>query len=261
MLVTSHLIVVFAVVFLAPEDGKGHAVICQVEKGGMILSLLPDRSLVKKGDVVCELDSADLRDRLVEQTIAARRAETEYQTAHLAHDLAILASKQYKESSYLLEKGAIQGEIKLAESNLVSVADRLDYTTRNFEKGTMTKAQKVTVELALQKAKYDFELAQSKLDNLEKFEKPMAVKRLSSEIDKARSQEKAAKEIWELRQSQVERTGRQIESCKLKAPIDGRLVLTPRPPRPGEGAEPVPIQPGDIVRERQEIARVISQAP
>ena len=82
----------------------------------------------------------------------------------------------------------------------------------------MTKAQKVAAELTLQKAKYDFELAQSKLNSLEKYSKPLAVKRLTSEIDKAHSQEQAAKEISELRQSQVERTRRQIENCKLKAP-------------------------------------------
>ena len=134
-----HVHVLFGAVFLpqAQDDGKGkgQAVICQVEKGGMILSVLPDRSLVKKGDVVCELDSADLKDRLIEQTIAARRAETEYQAARLARELAELASKQYKESSYLLEKAAIQSEIKLAESNLTSTADQLDHTTRGFEKG------------------------------------------------------------------------------------------------------------------------------
>ena len=78
-------------------------------------------------------------------------------------------------------------------------------------------------------------------------------------MEQIRSQEQAAKEIWELRQSQVERTRRQIENCKLKAPCDGRLVLAQHPPRPGEGTEPVPAQPGDMVRERQEIARVIPQ--
>src|SRR5437899_1557571 len=107
----SQLMVLFGAVILAADDGKdkgpGQAVICQVEKGGMILSLLPDRTLVKQGDLVCELDSADLKDRLVEQTIAAKQAETEYQAARLAHDLAIMASKQYMKSSYLLEKGAI----------------------------------------------------------------------------------------------------------------------------------------------------------
>ena len=96
----------------------------------------------------------------------------------------------------------------------------------------MTKAQKVTAELTYQKAKYDLELAQSKLNSLEKYDKPIAVKRLQGEVEKALSQEKAAKEIWELRQSQVERTGRQIENCKLKAPCDGRLILTGGPPRP-----------------------------
>lgn len=258
----SHLMVLFGALLLAADDGKdkAQAVICQVEKGGMILSLLPDRSLVKQGDVVCELDSADLKDRLIEQTIAAKRAEAEYQAAHLAHDLAIMASKQYMKSSYLLEKGAIQVEIKLAESNMTSASDQLDHTTRNFEKGTVTKAQKVAVELTFQQTKFALELAQMRLNDLENYARPLAVKRLFSEIDKARSHEKTVKEIWELRQSQVEGTRRQIENCKLKAPCDGRLVLAQRPPR-REGAEPVPMQPGDMVRERQEIARVIPSEP
>jgi HlyD family secretion protein len=259
--VMSHLMVLFGVVFLATQDDKGQAVICQVEKGGMILSLLPERSLVKKGDVVCELDSADLKDRLIEQTIAARRAESEYKVARLAHDLAIMASKQYMESTYLLEKGAIQGEIKHAESNLTSAADRLDHTQRGFDKGMVTKAQKVAVELAFQKTKFDLEQAQSKLNNLEHYDKPIAVKRLSSEVEKTRSQEQAAMEISELRQGQVERTHRQIDNCRIKAPNDGRLAIATRPARPGEGAEPMPLQPGEIVRERQEIARVIPSTP
>jgi HlyD family secretion protein len=261
MLVISHLMVLFGVLSQAPEAGKGQAVICQVEKGGMVLSLLPERSLVKKGDVVCELDSADLKDRLIEQTIAAKRAESEYQVARLARELAELASRQYKESNYLVDKAAIQGEIKLAESNLTGTSDRLDQTTRGFEKGTVTKAQKVAVELTFQKAKFDLDRAWMKLDSLEKFDKPVAVKRFESEVEKTRLHELAAKEIWELRQSQVEKTRRQIANCQMKAPTDGRLVIATRPPRPGEGVEIVPIQAGDIVRERQEIARVIPSTP
>ena len=38
-----------------------------------------------------------------------------------------MASKQYKESSYLLEKGTIQSEIKLAESNLTSTDDQVEH--------------------------------------------------------------------------------------------------------------------------------------
>jgi multidrug resistance efflux pump len=257
---TSLLIALFATVH-AQDDGKGQAVICQVEKGGMILSLLPDRSVVKQGDVVCELDSADLKDRLIEQMIAVKRAETEYQAARLARELAELASRQFTQSSYLLEKGAIQSEIKLAEGNLTRTADLLENVTRNFDKGVVSKAQKVAEELSVQKAKYDLEQAQSKLNNLENFAKPMAVKRLSGDVEKARAQEQAAKEIWELRRVQVKGTHRQIESCKIKAPCDGRMVLTLRPPHPGEGAEPVPSRPGDVVRERQELARVIPATP
>jgi multidrug resistance efflux pump len=228
----------------------------------MILSLLPDRSLVKQGDVVCELDSADLKDRLIEQIIAARRAETEFEAARLARELAELALKQYTESSYLVEKGAVQGAIKMAESSLVSASDQLEHMTRGYEKGTITKAQKVASELAVQKTKFDLELAQSKLNDLESFGKPMAVKRLSGEVEKTRTQEHAAMEIRELRQSQVERIRRQVANCQIKAPTDGRLVLSPHSPRPElKLTEPEPLRAGDTVRERQELARIIPSNP
>ena len=47
---------------------------------------LPEGSKVKKGSVVCELDSASLRDQLTNQKIATQAAEAAYQNAKLARN-------------------------------------------------------------------------------------------------------------------------------------------------------------------------------
>ena len=149
------------------QDAKDRAsdVVCTVEKGGTILSLVPGGMAVKKGDLVCELDASGLNDRLIEETIAVKRAEGEYKTARLAHEAAMLAVKEYSESTYLLDKAATQCEIKLAESELAQASDHVDEVQRNFDKGTASKAQKVATELSFQRTKFALELAQTKLNH------------------------------------------------------------------------------------------------
>src|SRR5262245_3017772 len=48
--------------------------LCQVEGGTTIIKLAAEGAIVKKGDLVCELDSAGLRDRLTNLEIAEQRA-------------------------------------------------------------------------------------------------------------------------------------------------------------------------------------------
>ena len=53
--------------------------LCRVEGRTTIISIVPEGTKVKKGDLVCELDSALLRDQLTNQRIATQGAEASYQ--------------------------------------------------------------------------------------------------------------------------------------------------------------------------------------
>jgi HlyD family secretion protein len=211
------------------EKKQGMAVSCQVEKGGRILSLLPDGTVVKKGDLVCELDASDLKDRLTDQTIAMKRTESERKIGQVTHEVALAAVKEYKEGTYLQDKAAIMREIKRAESNLALAADHLDEILKLFQKGTVSKGQKVATELAFQETKFAIEAAQNRLSVLENFTKSNTIKRLISEVEKARSQELAAQDILELEGARAEKTRRQIENCRITAPCDGLVVRRSTP--------------------------------
>jgi hypothetical protein len=243
-----------------PASLRAVDVVCNVENGGTIL-FLPEGKSVKKGDVACELDAAGLNDRLIEETVASRRAEGEYKTAHLAHEVAMTAVKEYSESTYLLKKATIQRDVKLAESELAQAQDQLDLVQRAFEKGTASKAQRVASELSFQRARFALEVAQMKLNHLEEFGRPNTVKRLFGEVERTRALELAAKDIHELRHAREQKTRRQVAACRIAAPCDGRMAYAMRPPGPGEGQDPVPIREGDHVRERQVVLRIIPPSP
>ena len=48
-----------------------------------VIAIRPTRSIVKKGEVICELDSAALRDQLTNQRITVESAKAIYEDARL----------------------------------------------------------------------------------------------------------------------------------------------------------------------------------
>ena len=200
----------------ALESSKNQDVQCLVEGSTTIISILAEGTPVKKGDLVCELDSASLRDQLTNQKIATQGAEASYQNAKLTREVAQIAVKEYKEGIYLQDKATIQGEIKLAESDLTRAADRVDWATRMYEKGYVSKAQKVSEELNFAKAKFTLEQSQSKLNVLELYTKAKTIKELESEVEKSLSDELAKKQTYQLEHrqgSQAREADRQLQAA------------------------------------------------
>ena len=66
------------------EAARRTDLICLIEGGTTIMSILPEGTKVKKGDLVCELDSASLKDQLTNQKIASQGAEAALQNAKIA---------------------------------------------------------------------------------------------------------------------------------------------------------------------------------
>jgi HlyD family secretion protein len=236
----------------ALESSKNQDVQCLVEGQTTIISILPEGTPVKKGDLVCELDSASLKDQLTNQKIATQGAEASYQNARLTREVAQIAVKEYKEGIYLQDKATIQGEMKLAESDLKRAEDRVDWATRMYEKGYVSKAQKVSEELNFQKAKFTLEQSQSKLDVLEKYTKGKTIKELESEVEKSLSDELAKKQTYQLERDKEAKLERQIANCKLLAPGDG-IVVYANDPMKSFGSNQPQVEEGATVRERQKI--------
>jgi HlyD family secretion protein len=210
---------------------------------------------VKKGEVICELDSASLRDQLVNQRITTESAKANFQNAKLTREVAEIAVKEYVEGIYIQDLQTVDGEIKLAESDLARSEDRVDWARRMYEKGYVSLATKVSEELSLKKANFTLEQSQSKRKVLTEYTKAKTIKELNSEVEKAKSDELAKQATWELEKSKEAKLEKQIAACTLKAPIDG-LVVYANDPQRGWGSNQPQIEEGATVRERQKIISI-----
>lgn len=234
------------------ESSENDDVYCKVEGQTTIIKILSEGTPVKKGDLVCELDSAALRDNLTNQEIATRGADAAYQNAKLTREVAEIAVIEYEQGIYKQERETVLGEIALADANCKRAEDRLDWTVQMNKKGYVSEGQLISERLSLQQAKYNLEQAQTKKFVLEKYTHDKTVKELKSEVEKARSDELAKEQTWQLETTKERKLRTQIENCKLLAPSDG-IVVYANDPSKGFGSNQPQIEEGATVRERQKV--------
>ena len=226
-------------------SGRGFVnVFNSVESRTTIVSNQTHGARVQKGDVLCELDAGDLRDRLAIQAIAIQSAEAEVQAAKLTQEAAEIAANGYTQGFFPQELASVHREIKLAEANLTSAEDALEWARRMFNKGYVSMAGKVSEELRFKKDQFALELAQSKLNVLVNHTRNKTIKELSSAVETARAHELARQAALERERSIKKRLDDQIRRCKVVAPVSGFLHHV------------TPIGPGAVVRDGQRLFQI-----
>ncbi len=236
------------------EASRYRDVASEVEGVARIIKILPEGSWVAAGDVVCELESAPLRDTLTNQNITTQQAQASYQQALLTREVAEYAVKEYLEGIFKQDLETKKGDVGRARSDLERANDRLKWSKSMREKGFVSRATNIADELAVERAKFDLEQAQTQLEVLEKYTKAKQIKSLNSDVEKARAGELSKQSTWELERAKVAKLERQLRACVLKAPGDGMVVYANEPP--GNGGARFMIEEGDNVRERQLIFRL-----
>jgi HlyD family secretion protein len=253
------------------ESAANHDVYSLVEGTTTILQILPEGTRVKKGQIVCELDSAPLRDRLVNQQIATRTAEAAYQNAKITVEVAELALKEYAEGSTLHELKALKAEIGAAQTAVGKAEVRLERVRRAQSRlsdalvpgqNAMIPADIVAqldiedrldaTEETLARARTTLELAKSKQDLIENYTRPKAAKALQADVERKRADALATTATSQLERSKERKLEVQIAACKIYAPADGLVVYANDPYRDFRQAQ-FTIGEGSTVRNKQKI--------
>jgi multidrug resistance efflux pump len=212
-----------------------------------VIDFRRDGTRVDKGEVVCELDGGELKDRLVREHILLSSANSGLASAKLDREVARINVDEYQQGIFVQDLATVEGEIKLAEADLARGEDRVDWVRRMYDKGYASLAERVTQELGLKKAQFALELAQGKKKVLVNYTKARTVKALQSALESARAKELARQADVEREQSACKRLADQIDRCKVTAPAAGRVQFA------------TPMGRGALVGEGQMIFRLIPE--
>ena len=194
------------------KDPEGTALVYNEARDQQtILAIVPTGSVVKKGDVVCELDSAELRDSLTNQQIASSDAQRGYRASETAREIAEMNFKEYTEFLYKIQLAEVLIEVAKAEDSMAAAGE----TKESDGKRSGPQSRRLA-QLAL-------ELAQSRRQAL-LFGRDKRIKELRVAIENAQIGERTSKALWERELSKEKRIAREIEVCTMVAPRDGKLV-------------------------------------
>lgn len=256
-----------------------------------ILSIVPEGTMVKTGDLLCELDSALLVDKEKQQQIQVTQAEatlkqaeenvaiqktqneSDYSAAEVALKLAELDEKKFLEGESERDLNVKEGAITKSREDLQRAEEIFEFSKRIAKKGYKNQNDVEADRIKVVKAEIDLEIAKEDL----KVEKDYVQERKRIELkedvqEKKRNLErvrrkgiatlaqfeaklKASQLTYEVEKSEHDRVLEQIEACKMIAPQNGQVVYANQNSSRRGNGENV-IEEGTEVRERQSIIQL-----
>ena len=189
--------------------------------GSVVIAVRPDRSILKKGEIICELDSAGLRDTLANQRITLEAAKAKFANARITKETAQIAVVEYEQGLLKMRLEELAGDVKIAEAELAVAKDDLKDAGAGDEVARKIVKQR---ELAVLRAEVGLEKARSRDRILREFTGPKKTKTLEAGVEMARANERASKMTFDLESEKARRLEEEIAACTIVAPRDGRLL-------------------------------------
>ncbi len=261
----------------------------EVEGRTSIITLIPEGTRVKKGDLLVELDASGLEDNKIDQEIRVQNGEASYINAQ--ENLAVVKNQaqsdidvakltlefarqdltQYNEGEYPNKKTAAENEITLAEEELARAEETLAWSQKLFEKEYMANTELQADKLAVSRNKNDLILAQNNFKLLENFTYHRNIAQLESDLRQAemaleRTERKAKANVvqaeadlkakgaeYKRQKDKLAKMEDQIKKAKVYAPADGMVIYATSARRGGFRDNRTPLDEGVEVFERQEL--------
>jgi HlyD family secretion protein len=261
----------------------------EVEGSTTILSLVPEGTMVKEGELLIELDASEMEEEKFDQQLRVQNAEADYirsrenlaitksqaesdiEKAELATEFAGQDLAKYEEGEFPQSRKEAEAKIKLSEEEFQRTDEKLKWSRILFQEKYISETELQADELSLKKAELDLELAKGNRDLLLGFTHQRQMAQLKSDtkqtkmaMERARRKGKAnilqaeadltAKEMDFRRQKdRLAETEDQIIKTKIRAPSDGQVVYATSVKRSRWHAADEPLQEGQTVREREDL--------
>ena len=212
----------------------------------VVHSLAPEGKAVKTGEIIGEIQITDPKQQeAVERTIREKQpqllaTQSTLDSSTRDLELAEIQLREYVEGLYPLEEQILEGQVKLAESDLI-------LAEQEFKAADMAKDQP---EIALLKLKTNLLRTQLKLREAEsrlkvsrEYTKQRRIRELQSNVEKIRNQARINQSLYDLEKEALEALAKRLEGrTQLIAPRDGtvrRLFKLDDQPRTAQSRSPL----------------------
>ncbi len=216
-----------------------------------IIEILPEGTIVKKGDLVCKLDASALEDEEQAQHIRYLQAKSYVEQAKSMYEVSLIALKEYRD-------GILPSDLQLVRQYIHTCQMEKDRLLRNLEwsrdmnkKGFRTSVQVNADRLGHEQAIIALKEAEGMLTRLRDQTGPKNLKSLQAKVQAIQADKLTQDAAFELEKQRLERLRKNIEYCTILAPGDGIVVYVNQPD--WSGRVMFPIDQGVALRQDQPI--------
>lgn len=261
----------------------------EVEGIARIISIVPEGSYVKKGDLLVELDSSQAQDQVNQQTISFEKAKfgveaataqldilksttnSDYLAAKLKLEFAILDMNKYKEGQQMVDLVEASNKLVQAQAQLAVNLDNYINSTNLASKGYETKQKVDGDRLAVLNTKNSLVVASNSIWILQQFDARKQLQKFEADVFQAeqelsrvasQNRQKMAQaeadlltqmNTMKLSEDKLKRDQKNLAATKIYAPQDGLVVYQVSENR--FSSESL-IEGGATVRNRQELIKL-----
>ncbi len=260
----------------------------EVEGQNTIIFLIPEGTLVEKGELLVELDSSRFQDQLVDQEIRVQNTEAAFIRAQ--ENLEVVRNQAqadvaraelnarfaredlsvYRDGEYPNRLRELESRIVLAEAELQRARQREEGSRVLFEQRYISQTELEADQLSARRAALDLELAKERLALETEHMHQRQVEKLDAEATQAelaleRTRRRARADVVQAeadhrareaehrrQQDRLERIKEQIAKSRIIAPQAGLVVYATSTQATWRGSQD-PLQEGQQVRERQDL--------
>jgi len=266
-----------------------HIIKNEVEGRTSIITLIPEGTRVKEGDLLVELDASTLHDTKINQEISVQNTEAAHINAK--ENLSIVTSqaasdvnqaelnlefaqqdlKKYLEGQYPKDVNEANKRITLAKEELERSEQTLEWSNRLYQEKYLSETERAADELTVKRRRLEYDLAVADLKLLQDFTYPRQIRQFQSDVQQAisaldRAERKAdadkrqaeadlkAREAEYIRQqAKLMKIEDQIKKTTILAPCDGLVVYATSTKSGLASMLKEPLAEGQQVFERQEL--------
>jgi RND family efflux transporter MFP subunit len=242
------------------ESSNNTSVMCEVQARGTssngvkIIDIVPEGTVVKKGDFLIKFDDSALLTERTTQQINVSSAEAA--AAQSANDLdsANYTRQEYEFGEFETEREKINGEILVATEMRNRAIDTVEFRKKQVRLGYMSKSELRSSEFDLAKYTSELKIAQVKMKSLVDWTRLKKIKELDAKIKTCEAKLKSDEAKLALERQKLEVINDQIGKCLVKAPADGQVIYDHEQDE-WRGAE-YQIKQGAVVSEQRVVIRL-----
>ena len=242
------------------ESSNNVVVRCEVRSrtagsnGVKIIEIVPEGTIVKKGDFLVRFDNAALQTERTTQLINVGSAEAAAAQSKNDLEAAVISRKEYEFGEFETEREKFTGEKLVAGQAVTHGQESVAHGRKMLRRGYISKLQLQSDEFRLAKAESDLRAAKVKLRALLEYTRPKKISELDAKVKTSEAKLKSDQAKLVLERQKLQVLEDQIARCVVTAPDDGQVIYDHE--RDNWGRSEYQIKQGTIVHERRVVIRL-----